>query len=156
MALASRPRALTREFDKCVDEVTQTVEDRIRLSITEGVGFLHSISPVFSGFYRRNHRVAVGSSNVDLEPSEARARVVQQEILEGIRDKGALDLDRDAKLREVVRTLKGFRLGQEITIGNAVSYSQEIEDKGTGTRPEGQFFNRTASAISNRLQERNR
>lgn len=147
MADAGDARALQREFDAAMDEAEKQTLDILRQSVLDGVAALANFSPVDTGWYVRNHRVAVNGGSVGLQP-----RNVDRGPLRGT---GRLAVGPATLRRREGVKLRKLKLGDDVLIGNAVPYAGTIEG-GTTTRPEGNFYQRASDVVAAAIERRGR
>lgn len=129
--------------EKSVDRVLREAAVIERRAILKGLERIAQASPVYTGRYMRNHRVAVNSSSVELELFSSRdeaemvANPVSRSVSQIISEEGA--------------KLAKLRVTDNVIIGNAVPWAKDVES-GTKTRPEGMQYQRGAQTIRERLR----
>lgn len=132
------------------DEIA-SIEEKTRVavifSVLDGIRYLNQISPAYTGWYARNHRVGLGSSPTELDPP---TRPPGYRTKEKLGPSLALS-DADLITREFPN-IQNYKVGEDIMMTNTVPYADEIEN-GTRTRPEGKFYARAEQYIAAKLNE---
>lgn len=129
---------MSRLDDATITQLTKEVFRKVnnirQMAAAAALGSLGATSPVWTGWYKNNHRVAYGNS-VELQPSERPSA----EDTEG-QPVSSLDITSSELLQREVSTLtKATELKNPIVIGNGVPYSPLVEN-GTLTFPQGGHY----------------
>ena len=123
------------EIDKGVRDVKRAVRATLR--------YLHAISPVLTGWYRYNHRVlGSGVGSVELDPPTRPSRAITAETL---------FISAAGLVRRENAVINEFKLGDSISLINAVPYADKIENEGTTTTPTGMYYARADQYLSELL-----
>lgn len=136
-----------RTAEKAVDEALAKAAIIEKHAILKGLQRIAEMSPVYTGRYKRNHRVAVNSRSVivelflDREEQDMVASPVDRSVEQILSEEGA--------------KLTKLRISDNVIIGNAVPWANDVE-QGTKTRPEGQIYHRGAQAIEARIRANSR
>lgn len=124
---------LLAEFDRAI----ATVEKGIAEAVVEGLQRAVEMSPIDTGFFASNHRIALNATDVDLVPAE-RPKPVGKPVL-------------NANPQEIAKResakLESFKLGDTIIIGNAVPYAGHV-DRASLT------YERTGDSIFARIERK--
>lgn len=140
----ARPSRINRDIDESFERETRKVETKIKGAVASGLGELSENSPVWTGYYQRNHRVSINGTNIALEPPQK-----PEDSLNWTLGLGELAVSNIVN-REWTEIDK-FKLGDTMYVGNAVSYAGEIEVEGTPSTPEGLYYNRMAQSVKTKL-----
>ncbi len=139
---------------RALDTVEATIEAVLIEDAAQAAQHAAEIAPVYSGGYQANIRAGLNTSDFPVEPSEAAIRAEQQRIARGEIAPGRLALPPSDIAERARATLRTLVLGEEIVIGNAVSYAGQVEDRGTATVPGGHVFRLTAEAFAAAFESR--
>ncbi len=128
-------------LNKELDAKLRTAAGIIHAGASAALLSLATGSPIWSGYYQRNHRVR-RVNRFPVEPSS------QPEDKKG---SGSLALDPGALLDREQEFIRRFKIGDQLYIGNGVPYAQEIED-GTKTMPQGNFYGQAALVFRSTIE----
>lgn len=110
------------EFDKRIDVVMKEVEQssiKLQRLICECVyEKLIENSPIITGYYCANHRVALNANEaLKLDPAEKPINAVRGQFIDKIEETRSTEINRIRKMK----------YGDTVTIGTAVPYADDVE-----------------------------
>lgn len=138
------PSKFEAEVAEAFEDLEEDVMDIIQDGVERGLKYLETESPIWSGWYQRNHRVSIDDPDVKLDPpqkpNDDNVRFGQGELaVQGI------------PKRERPK-LEAAKLGQMIYVANATDHAGIIEEEGTKRNPSGGWYSKAALVIANRIQ----
>lgn len=101
-------------------------------------------SPIYTGVYSLNHRIAINSerSSPRLYSKELTSALVADPVA----------IDAETQVARERRNTYNTTLDDDVAIVNDVSYADEIEVHGTKTKPDGRFYAKAALYLEELLE----